>query len=159
MAASALLPRSERALDDLERSAMAKVATKARGLLGGGLVTPADAVAAIARYVDDVRSGTAPPPRDRDELFGLGVLWGEQLRAQVGWLWVHLTYEGGLSSFALVPDDRAFAVFPIDRLLELLGPDAQARARPATNTIAGRFDAICGERLPARHPNAYLVIG
>lgn len=156
MAACALLPREERALDDSERSAMTKVAAKARLLLNGGYGAPADVVARIARYVDDVRSGAAAPPRDRDELFGLGVLWGEQLRAQVGWLWVHLAYEDGLSSFALVPDDRAFAVFPINRLLDLLGPSG---SRSPGTTIVERFEAICSDQLPQRRSNAYLVIG
>ncbi len=156
IAAVTLLPRDERSLDDVERSAMAKVAAKARLLLGGGFGAPADVVARIASYVDDVRKGAAAPPRDRDELFGLGVLWGEQLRHQVGWLWVHLTYEDGLSSFALVPDDRAFAVFPINRLLDLLDPGSP---HLGANTIAERFHAICNEELPQRRPNAYLVIG
>ncbi len=157
MASLAMRPRDERALDDSERSAMAKVAAKARLLLGNGYGAPKDVVVRIASYVDEVRRGVSTPPRDRDELFGLGVLWGEQLRAQVGWLWVHLTYPHGLSSFALVPDDRAFAVFPINRLLELLGPEAP-KTSPAT-TLAERFEAICDEQLPQRKPNAYLVIG
>ena len=156
MAACALLPKEERPLDDTERSAMSKVAAKARLLLNGGYGAPEDVVARIALYVDDVRSGAAAPPRDRDELFGLGVLWGEQLRAQVGWLWVHVAYEDGLSSFALVPDDRAFAVFPINRLLDLLGPSG---SRSPGTTILERFEAICGDQLPQRRSNAYLVIG
>ena len=90
----------------------------------------------------------------QDIRLGLGALWGEQLRAQVGWIWVHLTYPDGFASYGLVPDDRAFACFPLNRVQELMGANVRA------NTTVAIFNSIVGGTLPAtRRTNAYLVIG
>ena len=107
---------------------------------------------AATKLVDDVRLGRRDEPESQDVRLGLGVLWGEQLRAQVGWRWVHLTYPDGFASYALVPDDRAFACFPLNRLPEALH-------QGGTNTSAHVFESIRTGTLPARKANAYLVIG
>ncbi len=75
-----------------------------------------------------------------------------QLRAQIGWRWVHLTYPDGFASYALVPDDRAFSCFPLNRV-----PDA-LRAN-ASNTTALVFASIRDSHLPSRSPSSYTVIG
>lgn len=113
---------------------------------------PRDIVEKIASFVDDVRAGHNEEPKSQDVRLGLGVLWGEQLRAQVGWRWVHLTYRDGFASYALVPDDRAFACFPLNRVPEALRTGV-------TNTSARVFGSICDGTLPTRKANAYLVIG
>jgi hypothetical protein len=143
----------ERALTDEERDAMAKVAHTALAALETD-GQPELIVASIAAFVDDIRGGIRPEPNSQDVRLGLGVLWGEQVRAQVGWRWVHLSYANGFASYALVPDDRAFACFPLNRLAELMRPGAEG-----ANTSVPLFDSIRIGTLPARRENAYLVIG
>ena len=142
----------ERSLTDEEREAMAKVSETARRFVGADGAPPA-IVESITSFVEEVRSGRREEPKSQDVRLGLGVLWGEQVRAQVGWRWVHLTYPDGFASYALVPDDRAFACFPLNRLPEALRPGG------STNRSAHVFDSIRQGTLPARKPNAYLVIG
>lgn len=146
------LPK-ERSLTDEERDAMAKVAQSAANLLDAH-GDPESIVHRIGAFVDEVRSRARTEPKSQDIRLGLGVLWGEQVRNQVGWSWVHLTYPDGFASYALVPDDRAFACFPLNRIVELMHTDAHH-----TNTSIRIFDSICSARLPARRDNAYLVIG
>ena len=152
MAVAAQLPE-ERALNDEEREAMGKVALTALAALGTD-GAPGHVVSEIAAFVDDVRSGRRPEPNGQDVRLGLGVLWGEQVRAQVGWRWVHLSYANGFASYALVPDDRAFACFPLNRVTELMRVGADG-----TNTSVALFDSIRLGTLPARREHAYLVIG
>ena len=152
MAVAAQLP-SERALTDEEREAMSKVAHTALSTLDTDGV-PEAIVVRIGAYVDEVRTGARPEPDSQDVRLGLGVLWGEQVRAQVGWRWVHLSYPNGFASYALVPDDRAFACFPLNRLSELM-----RRGADGVNTSVPLFDSIRVGTLPARRENAYLVIG
>ncbi|HEY8072732.1 MAG TPA: hypothetical protein VIF62_01450 [Labilithrix sp.] len=151
LAVVAQLP-AERALTDEEREAMLRVAQTAQRFLSLDGV-PEVMVRGIGAYVDDVRNGRRAEPKGQDLRLGLGVLWGEQVRAQVGWRWVHLTYPNGFASYALVPDDRAFACFPLNRLPELL------KAAYVPNTSARLFERIRSGELPARRENAYLVIG
>jgi hypothetical protein len=144
---------SERPLTDEEREAMQKCAhTAAAALAADGV--PEVIVSRIGRFIDDVRAGTVPEPTNQDVRLGLGVLWGEQVRAQVGWRWVHLSYPNGFASYALVPDDRAFACFPLNRIGDLLHPGADG-----VNTSVPLFDSIRVGTLPLRSENAYLVIG
>ena len=152
LATSAQLP-TERTLSDDERDAMAKVADTAQRFLEavGG---PDAVVHRIAAFIDDVRAQKIAEPKSQDVRLGLGALWGEQLRAQVGWIWVHLTYPDGFASYALVPDDRAFACFPLNRVPELMSAAVRA------NTTVAIFNSIVAGTLPAtRRRNAYLVIG
>jgi len=152
LATSAQLP-SERGLSDDERDAMAKVADTARRFLDavGG---PDAVVHRIAAFIEEVRAGKVQEPKSQDVRLGLGALWGEQLRAQVGWVWLHLTYPDGFASYALVPDDRAFACFPLNRVQELMSTAVRA------NTTVAIFNSIVAGTLPAtRRSNAYLVIG
>ena len=159
LATVAQLPQ-ERALTDEERDAMAKCAQTAHAVLAvlagerddDGV--PATIVAYIGGFVDDIRMGRRAEPTSQDIRLGLGVLWGEQVRAQVGWRWVHLSYPNGFASYAVVPDDRAFACFPLNRLTELMRSDADVM-----NTSVPLFDSIRVGALPARRENAYLVIG
>ena len=152
MAVAAQVPR-ERALTDEEREAMSKVALTALAALETG-GTAAQIVSRIAAFVDEIRGGARPEPSSQDVRLGLGVLWGEQVRAQVGWRWVHLSYPNGFASYGLVPDDRAFACFPLNRLAELMKAGAEG-----ANTSVPLFDSIRVGTLPARRENAYLVIG
>jgi hypothetical protein len=152
MAVAAQLPR-ERALTDEEREAMSKCALTALAALEAD-GAPEVIVARIGGFVDEVRHGRRPEPNSQDVRLGLGVLWGEQVRAQVGWRWVHLSYPNGFASYALVPDDRAFACFPLNRLGELMRNGADG-----VNTSVPLFDSIRIGTLPARRENAYLVIG
>ena len=142
----------ERALTDDERDALTKVAETAQRYIDavGG---PDAVVHRIAAFVDEVRSGARPEPQSQDVRLGLGALWGEQVRAQVGWIWVHLTYPDGFASYAVVPDDRAFACFPLNRLQELMKREARV------NTSVALFNCLLSGSLPARTSNAYLVIG
>jgi hypothetical protein len=149
LAACAELP-AERSLTDEEREAMDKVCETARRHVGA-TGAPTEIVTSIASFLEDVRLGHRAEPQSQDIRLGLGVLWGEQLRAQAGWCWVHLTYPDGFASYALVPDDRAFACFPLNRVPEALGG--------GTNTSAHVFGSIREDTLPPRKPNAYLVIG
>jgi hypothetical protein len=151
LAAISQIP-SERPLTDEEREAMRNVATTAQRYMNADGV-PEKVVRAIGAFVDEVRAGKKPEPKGQDIRLGLGVLWGEQVRAQVGWRWVHLTYPNGFASYALVPDDRAFACFPLNRLPELM------KSGHATNTSARLFQRIKSGELPTRRENAYLVIG
>ena len=108
----------------------------------------------IHAFIDEVRGTKTDEPQSQDVRLGLGALWGEQLRAQVGWVWVHLTYPDGFASYALVPDDRAFACFPLNRVQELMSAAVRA------NTTVAIFNSIVAGTLPAtRRKNAYLVIG
>jgi hypothetical protein len=150
LAACAELP-TERPLTDEERVAMSKVSETAREFVGAD-GDPVEIVRAIGHFLQEVRSGQREEPQSQDVRLGLGVLWGEQLRAQVGWRWVHLTYPDGFASYALVPDDRAFACFPLNRLPEAL-------KLTATNTSTEVFDSIRQNALPARKPDTYLVVG
>ncbi len=165
LATAAQLP-IERPLSDEERAAMMKVAETARRHLYSALGTagavrhevgaegvPQRVVERIASFVEEVRLGTRPEPKSQDVRLGLGVLWGEQVRAQVGWCWVHLTYADGFASYALVPDDRAFACFPLNRVPEAMKQESR------TNTTAAVFASIREGILPTRKANAYLVIG
>ena len=156
MAIVAKLPE-ERPLTDEEREAMTKVAQTAHALLDGAPETSEMIVRGIGSFVDQVRSGERPEPRTQDERLGLGVLWGEQVRATAGWRWVHLSYADGFASYALVPDDRAFACFPLNRL-----PDLVRHASPESSRsvpLYALFDLIREGDLPQRRDNAYLVIG
>ncbi|MBX3222103.1 MAG: hypothetical protein KF795_16415 [Labilithrix sp.] len=130
---------------------MARVSETARSFVGAG-GAPRDIVDHIAAFIEDVRVGRREEPRSQDVRLGLGVLWGEQLRAQVGWRWVHLTYPDGFASYALVPDDRAYACFPLNRVPEALHDGGE-------NTSRHVFESIRAGSLPARSANAYLVIG
>jgi len=132
---------------------MAKVAQTALSALATDGV-PERIVARIALFVDEIRRGVRPEPSSQDVRLGIGVLWGEQVRAQVGWRWVHLSYPNGFASYALVPDDRAFACFPLNRLGELMREGGDG-----ANTAAPLFDSIRVGTLPIRKENAYLVIG
>jgi hypothetical protein len=142
---------TERSLTDEEREAMMKVSETARRFVGAN-GAPTEIIGSIASFLEDVRLGRRDEPKSQDVRLGLGVLWGEQLRAQVGWRWVHLTYPDGFASYALVPDDRAFACFPLNRVPEVLGGGG-------ANTSAHIFESIRENALPTRHPNTYLVIG
>ena len=158
MAIVAQLP-AERALTDEEREAMAKCAQTALAALVALVTAAADGapdviVSCIGGFVDDIRMGRRPEPSSQDIRLGLGVLWGEQVRAQVGWRWVHLSYPNGFASYAVVPDDRAFACFPLNRLTDLMRSGADVM-----NTSVPLFDSIRIGALPARRENAYLVIG
>jgi hypothetical protein len=144
---------AERPLTDEEREAMQKCAQTALAALAADGV-PEVIVTLIGRFIDEVRAGALPEPANQDVRLGLGVLWGEQVRAQVGWRWVHLSYPNGFASYALVPDDRAFACFPLNRLGELLREGADG-----VNTSVPLFDSIRVGTLPERSENAYLVIG
>jgi hypothetical protein len=75
------------------------------------------------------------------------------VRAQLGWTWVHLTYSDGFASYAVVPDDRAFACFPLNRMRELMKPDARL------NTSVAIFNSLVAGTVPGRRKAAYLVIG
>lgn len=150
LATVAELP-AERALTDEEREAMEKVSETARRFVGAH-GAPDEIVERIATFVDEVRGGHHEEPKSQDVRLGLGVLWGEQLRVQAGWRWVHLTYRDGFASYALVPDDRAFACFPLNRVPEALRTNG-------ANTAARLFTSICEGSLPTRKPSAYLVIG
>ncbi len=142
----------ERRLTSQEREAMQKVADTVRRFLKTS-GPPEATVRDIVGYLDAVRAGTRPPPRSQDIRLGLGVLWGDQVRAEVGWRWVHLTYSDGFASYAIVPNDRAFACFPLNRVPELLTPG------PRPNTTGRLFHLIREGSLPLRRKNAYLVIG
>ena len=144
---------AERPLTDEEREAMQKCAQTALAALATDGV-PEVIVTRIGRFIDEVRAGKLPEPGNQDVRLGLGVLWGEQVRAQVGWRWVHLSYPNGFASYALVPDDRAFACFPLNRLGELLRAGADG-----VNTSVPLFASIRVGTLPLRSENAYLVIG
>ena len=72
--------------------------------------------------------------------------------AAAAWRWVHLTYPDGFASYALVPDDRAFACFPLNRVPEAL-------TSSTANTSAHVFESIRAGGLPTRRANTYLVIG
>jgi hypothetical protein len=150
LAARADMP-TERPLTDEERDAMAKVSETARRYVGAE-GAPDAIVKRIASFIEEVRAGKREEPTNQDVRLGLGVLWGEQVRAEVGWSWVHLTYPDGFASYAVVPDDRAFACFPLNRIPEAFHPTGP-------NTSAYVFDSIREGSLPARKPNAYLVIG
>jgi hypothetical protein len=161
LAVVAQLPQ-ERALTDEEREAMAKCAQTAHAVLaalageaeGDDDGAPAAIVSSIGGFIDDIRMRRRAEPSSQDIRLGLGVLWGEQVRAQVGWRWVHLSYPNGFASYAVVPDDRAFACFPLNRLTELMRSDAHVM-----NTSVPLFDSIRIGALPTRRENAYLVIG
>ncbi|HVJ92486.1 MAG TPA: hypothetical protein VM580_21945, partial [Labilithrix sp.] len=127
-----------------------KVAETAQRYIGA-TGKPRDVIRNIATFLDDVRRGRHAAPKSEDVRLGLGVLWGEQVRFQAGWRWVHLTYPDGFASYALVPEDRAFACFPLNGLPEVL------TSRTA-NTSAHVFESIRTNDLPARRTNAYLVI-
>jgi hypothetical protein len=150
LATCAELPM-ERSLTDEEHEAMLKVSETA-GRFIGAEGTPQQVISAIAAFVEEVRSEKREEPKSQDVRLGLGVLWGEQLRIQVGWRWVHLTYPDGFASYALVPDDRSFACFPLNRVPEALRPTGP-------NTSAHVFESIRENALPNRKPSAYLVIG
>lgn len=152
MAIVAQLP-NERPLTDEEREAMAKCAQTALATLAVDGV-PEVIVSRIGAFIDEIRVGQRPEPTSQDIRLGLGVLWGEQVRAQVGWRWVHLSYPNGFASYALVPDDRAFACFPLNRLTDLMRSGTDG-----VNTSVPLFDSIRVGALPARRENAYLVIG
>jgi hypothetical protein len=142
----------ERPLTDEEREAMEKVAQTALRVLD--VAGPPDELARrIGAFIDEVRSGARAAPESQDLCLGMGVLWGEQIRSQVGWLWVHLTYPDGFASYALVPDDRAFACFPLNRIPELMKAGGRA------NTSVQLFHRIRTSELPSRRANAYVVIG
>lgn len=141
----------ERALTEEEEDAMTKVAETARRVLEAS-GDPSAIVGTIATFLEDVRLGKRDEPKSQDVRLGLGVLWGEQLRSQVGWTWVHLTYPDGFASYALVPQDRAFACFPLNRVPEALRGGG-------TNTSAHVFESIREGALPTRKEGAYLVIG
>lgn len=143
----------ERALTDEERTAMDSCSGIAQRYLDAD-GTPEEVVRRIAIYVDDVRSGRVPEPKNQDLRIGIGVLWGEQIRAQVGWRWVHLAYGDGFASYAMVPDDRAFACFPLNRLPEIM--TVRSTTTDTTNVL---FQRIRSGELPMRTENAYLVIG
>lgn len=141
---------TERPLTDEERDAMSNVAALAKRFLGVD-GSPSEIARRIAGFVDEVRGGK-PAPKSNDVRLGLGALWGEQVRAQVGWRWVHLTYKDlAFSSYALVPDDRAFACFPLNRVPDLMNG--------GVNTSLVLFEKIRVGDLPGRKANAYLVIG
>lgn len=143
----------ERPLNDEEREAMVKVARAARMFLGiPDDASPAEVVHAIAELVEEVRSGAREEPKSQDVKLGLGVLWGEQLREQVGWVWVHLAYSDGFASYALVPDDRAFACFPLNRIPE-------AMQHVAANSSGSVFHLIVEDTLPPRARATYVVVG
>lgn len=150
LAVFAELP-TERPLTDEEREAMAKVSETARQFIGAE-GSPSRIVERIAEFVEEVRQGRREEPKSQDVRLGLGVLWGEQVKTLAGWSWVHLTYPDGFASYALVPDDRSFACFPLNRLPEAFRPNT-------THTSLRVFDSIRNDALPARKPNAYLVIG
>ena len=152
LAVAGARPR-ERALTDEERTAMDNCANIAQRYLDAE-GTPEEVVRRVSAYVDDIRSGRVPEPKSQDLRIGIGVLWGEQIRAQVGWRWVHLAYNDGFASYALVPDDRAFACFPLNRL-----PEMMTVLSTAIDTTAILFQRIRAGELPIRGENAYLVIG
>lgn len=141
----------ERELTAEEEDAMTKVAETARRVIEAS-GNPSAIVETIATFLEDVRLGKRDEPKSQDVRLGLGVLWGEQLRSQVGWTWVHLTYPDGFASYALVPADRAFACFPLNRVPEALRGGG-------TNTSAHVFESIREGALPTRKERAYLVIG
>ena len=142
---------TERALTAEESEAMSKVAETARKVIEA-VGDPGVIVTAIAAFLEEVRLGKREEPKSQDVRLGLGVLWGEQLRSQVGWTWVHLTYPDGFASYALVPEDRAFACFPLNRVPEALRGNG-------TSTSAHVFESIREGALPTRKERTYLVIG
>ncbi|MCA9587506.1 MAG: hypothetical protein KC657_19400 [Myxococcales bacterium] len=144
----------ERALTPLEQDAMRKVATLARAKLSLLVASGPDAVAeAVARFIDDARVGRRPAPKGNDLRLGLGVLWGEQVRARAGWDWVHLAYPDGFAAYALVPRDRGVCCFPLVRVNRLLD------ASDPTTALRALYELIVTGDVPARRPGEYLVLG
>lgn len=131
---------------------MRKVADTARRFLSAD-GSPEDVVQRIGAFLDEVRADARPEPKTQDVRLGIGALWGEQLHEKLGWTWVHLTYGDGFASYAIVPEDRAFACFPLNRMQELMRGEAGA------NTSVPIWTAIASGALPRRQPRAYLVIG
>ena len=66
---------------------------------------------------------------------------------------VTVTTDGMRRPYAVVPDDRAFSCFPLNRIQESMSREA----RP--NTSVALFNCLLSGALPARKPSAYLVIG
>jgi hypothetical protein len=144
----------ERALEPGEVEAMNELAAKTRTLIRvPAKATPEQVIARIGAYIDGVRARKRSMPRSSDTKLGLGVLWGEQLRARTGWKWVHVTYKDGFKSYGLVPRDRSCVCFPLDHIPEQLS----VRKRPDHTTVL-LFNMVVGGDRP-RGRNSYTPFG
>jgi len=63
--------------------------------------------------LDEVLEGAAMGGLDDDLLFHLGVWLGDQVAAETGWVWVHLSFGPGLEAPAVVSSDRGVALLPL----------------------------------------------
>ena len=145
----------ERELEDAERTAMTNVAASTRKKLKiVRSATPEAIVAKIGAFIDSVRKKKRAAPRDADTRLGLGVLWGEQLRARTRWQWVHVTYPNGFKSFGLVPKDRHCACFPLNDI-----PDQMSKKKKRENTSILLFNMVVAGNTPKTKKDDYTPFG
>lgn len=111
---------------------------------------------ALRVLVERVRDGEPPaaPYDETDELaYALGSLWGDLVVAASGWTWTWLSLDDGLEGYALVPADRAYAVWPHHYLYGLL------EVEEAENTVVVLAECIIEGELPPSEAEALLLLG
>lgn len=150
---------SEQPLVDSERDTLHARAERGLACLDACGVAPGDdtpdaLVDAIRSAVDRYRAGDAPAGEwsdTGDAAAALGALWGSQVEAAAGWLWVRLD-AGGRSGVALVSPDRAHAVFPEDFLRAVI------EEAERDNTVRLVFTMIRDAKVPDAPPGSRTVL-
>ncbi len=119
---------------------------------------PITVVTAIGHRVDEERNAVRDLPEDdyADFILSMACLWGTQICRAYNWEWVTLDYDTG-SSVAIVPPDRAVAVYPLFYFKDFI--DEPER----DTTIILLFNMLNPEHLdkdlPHKRPGGYMTLG
>jgi hypothetical protein len=114
---------------------------------------PEQVVRSIRQFIDETREKGYSPEKLEEISFRIGALWGDQLHRELGWPWVHLTYEDGFDVYAVVSPDRSRACFPMHLVYKIL-VDPQKE-----NVAALLFNMLRSGDMPQLSANSYSTIG
>lgn len=100
---------------------------------------------------DEVMQDAAMGGLDDDMLFHVGVWYGDQVAAETGWVWVHLSFGPGLEAPALVSADRGLAFLPLQAIGSVVdGGDAGAPRQ--------LLERLQGGARPKGAPGSYALV-
>jgi hypothetical protein len=118
-------------------------------------------VSALDRFVDRWQQEEVAPtgelygdekPDIDDVALAVGINWGDQIVRELGWEWTSLSESGQPGLFCVVSPDRAYVIYPLHFVKQLLTDPEE------DNTLLLIFNMACEAQLPPSAPNTYLPL-
>ncbi|HYE73116.1 MAG TPA: hypothetical protein VEF04_07295, partial [Blastocatellia bacterium] len=119
---------------------------------------PKSIVTAIGNYVSEQRVNVQQAAEDDYAwlILSMAYLWGNQVCRAYKWEWVKLVYDGGESK-AIVSPNRAFAVYPLPFIKELVDdPERESTIVLLFNMLEGQF---LESQFPQGKAGKYMTLG